>query len=143
VAVTVEATTAGPARNPLLARAAHRLRAVVAAVIAGVLGVAPHVLHHVGPLAGAALFAGAGGTVLFGAIGFVLVIPTLRKIHRHTGGWRTPAAALAAMTSIFLFSTLVIGPAISGSDDTDEPTRSAPGGTPTTPDTDTSHESHH
>lgn len=33
------------------------------------IGVLPHVLHHVGPLAGAALLAGAGGKVLFAAIG--------------------------------------------------------------------------
>lgn len=41
------------------------------------------------------MFAGVGGTLLFGAIGFALAIPTLLKIHRRTGGWRVPAAALA------------------------------------------------
>lgn len=131
----MEAATARPTRGPVFARATHRLRASVAALVAGFLGVAPHVLHHVGPLAGAAVLAGVGGTVLFGAIGFVLVIPALRRVHHHTGSWRAPAAALAAMTSIFIFSTLVIGPAISGSDSSDEPSRTAP--------TDTRHEGHH
>jgi hypothetical protein len=96
----------------------------VAALVSGVLGVAPHVLHHVGPLAGAALFAGIGGTALFGAIGFLLAIPTLLKLRRHSGGWRVPAAALAAMATIFAVSALVIGPAISGGGSA----------TPTTPD---------
>lgn len=39
--------------------------------------------------------------------------------------------------------TFVIGPALFGSENANEPTRSAPTGTPATPDTDTSHESHH
>lgn len=137
----MSAATTSPARDPVLARGARRLRAVVAAFAAGVLGVTPHVLHHVGPLAGAAVFAGAGGTALFGAIGFVLVIPTLRRIHRHTGSWRAPAAALAVMTAIFLFSTFVIGPAISGTGRPDEPARTAPRAAPAAPDT--SHERHH
>lgn len=137
----MSAATTSPARDPVFARGTRRLRAVVAAFVAGVLGVAPHVLHHVGPLAGAAVFAGAGGTALFGVIGFVLVIPTLRRIHRHTGCRRAPAAALAAMTSIFLFSTFVIGPAISGTEEADAPARAAPRGAPAAPDT--GHESHH
>lgn len=140
----MEAATARPPRDPVLAHATRRLRAGVAAFAAGVLGVAPHVLHHVGPLAGAAVFAGSGGTVLFALIGFVLVIPTLRKLHRHTGTWKAPAAALAAMTSIFLFSSFVIGPAISGGDNaTDEPARTAPGSSPAAPGDDTNHEGHH
>ena len=44
----------------------------------GLIGLLPHVLHHVGPLAGAAILAGAGGTLLFAAIGFVAAIPFLR-----------------------------------------------------------------
>jgi hypothetical protein len=40
-----------------------------------VIGVAPHVLHHAGLFAGAALLAGAGGKALFGALGLVLSLP--------------------------------------------------------------------
>ena len=32
-------------------------------LMAGFFGIAPHVLHHVGPLAGAALFGGLGGSL--------------------------------------------------------------------------------
>lgn len=102
----------------MLRGAAHRVRVALAAVAAAVLGVAPHVLHHVGPLAGAALFAGIGGTLLFGALGFALAVPMLLKLHRHTGAWRAPAAALGLMVAVFSVSSFVIGPAISGSDET-------------------------
>jgi hypothetical protein len=61
------------------------LRPGLAAVGAVVLGAAPHVLDHAGPLAGAALLAGATGKVLFGAIGLVAAVPMLRRLHRHTG----------------------------------------------------------
>jgi hypothetical protein len=40
--------------------------------LGAVTGVLPHVLHHIGPLAGAALLAGAGGKLLFAVAGFVL-----------------------------------------------------------------------
>lgn len=56
-----------------------------------VLGVLPHVLHHVGPLAGAALLTGAGGTALFAVIGFMLTIPLLLRF----GSWIAPAVASA------------------------------------------------
>jgi hypothetical protein len=70
----------------------------------------------VGPLAGTAVVAGAGGRVVFGAAGFVATIPMLRRLRRRTGSWRAPALALAAFAAVFTFSTLVIGPAVSGSD---------------------------
>jgi len=132
----VATTAASVPRPALVRRAAHRLRVALAALVAGVLGVAPHVLHHVGPLAGAALFAGLGGTLLFGAIGFALAIPTLLRIRRHTGGWRVPAAALGAMAAVFSVSAFVIGPAISGDSESETkatPTQSAPAGTPKAP----------
>ena len=50
-----------------------------------VLDAPPHVLHHVGPLAGAALLVGATGKVLFGALGFLLAVPMLRRLRRRTG----------------------------------------------------------
>ena len=85
----------------------------------GVLvGLAPHVLHHVGVLAGTALVAGSGGTALFGALGLILSIPILLRLHRRFGSWTAAAIGLMAFTAMFALSTWVIGPAISGSGDT-------------------------
>jgi hypothetical protein len=69
-------------------------------------------LHHVGPLAGTALVAGAGGRALFGVAGFVATIPMLRRLRRRTGSWRVPGLALAAFAAIYTVSTLIVGPAI-------------------------------
>ena len=104
---------------------------------AAVLGVAPHVLHHAGPLAGAALFAGVGGSLLFGAIGLVAAVPFLLKLHRRCGNWRVPAATLALFAAVFAFSTFVIGPAISGGDS------STTKSTPAAPQEPSGHEAHH
>jgi hypothetical protein len=62
------------------------------------------VLHHVGPLAGAAVLAGATGTLLFGALGFALAIPMLRRLHRRHGSWAVPGGVLALMAVVFTFS---------------------------------------
>ena len=53
------------------------------AVWGTITGLAPHVLHHVGPLAGAAFLAGAGGQLLFAVIALVVSIPFLLRIYRH------------------------------------------------------------
>lgn len=116
------ATAAAPPRRRFLARA----RLGLSGIVAGALGVAPHVLHHAGPLAGAALFAGAGGTLLFGALGFVAAIPMLLRMRRRTGGWRAPAAALALFAAIFSISSFVVGPAIAGDDSLEERQPAAP-----------------
>lgn len=86
-------------------------------VLGAVSGVAPHVLHHVGPIAGAALVAGAGGTVLFGALGFLLSVPFLLQLRRRSGSWRRPLAALLIFAAMFTVSATVIGPTIRGDDD--------------------------
>ena len=86
------------------------------AVWGGFIGLVPHVLHHVGPLAGAALLASATGRVLFAAIGFVAAIPFLRRLHRRFRTWRAPAIAFAVFAAMFSLSSFVIGPAISGAD---------------------------
>jgi len=78
------------------------------------IGVLPHVLHHVGPLAGAALLAGAGGRALFAAIGFVLAVPFLLRLYRRFKTWIAPATALAVMAVMFSISSFVIGPLITG-----------------------------
>lgn len=82
--------------------------------MAAVLGAAPHVLHHVGPLAGAALLSGASGRLLFGALGFVLAIPLLLRIKRRHGSWLPSALTMLVMVVVFAISTFVIGPLISG-----------------------------
>jgi len=89
---------------------------VVSGVLGAVGGLAPHVLHHVGPLVGTALVAGAGGTALFGALGLVLSVPMLLRLRRRFRSWWAPGIALAVFTAMFLVSSLVIGPLISGSD---------------------------
>jgi hypothetical protein len=100
-----------------------RLGAAVLAVWGVLVGVAPHVLHHIGPLAGAALLAGVGGKLLFGALGFLLSIPFLRRLYRRFRTLAAPALATAAFVAIFAVSTLVVSPLIGGSSD-------SPGKTP-------------
>lgn len=113
-----------------------RARVAVSSAVAVVLGLAPHVLHHAGPLAGAALLAGTGGSLLFGAIGLAAAIPMLVRVRRRCGNWRVPAVLLVLMATMFSVSTFVVGPAIGGGDDNDEP----PAGAPARP---AGHEEHH
>jgi hypothetical protein len=110
--------SATPVRVPAPPRRSRteRIRIALSGALAAVLGLLPHVLHHAGPLAGAALVAGVGGSLLFGALGFLASIPLLLRLHRRSGGWRVPAAALALFVAIFSISTFVIGPAITGND---------------------------
>lgn len=89
-----------------------------------ITGVLPHVLHHVGPLAGTALVAGAGGTLLFGGVGLVASVPFLLRLRRRFGNWLAPAIALAVFAAMFSLSTFVIGPWIRG--DVAEPARPVP-----------------
>jgi len=100
----------------------------------GLIGLLPHVLHHIGPLAGAAILAGATGRVLFALIGFVAAIPFLRRLHRRFATWKAPAIALAAFALMFSFSSFVIGPWISGDDGLNGPGIEQQGG---------EHEGHH
>ena len=93
-------------------RAARTAATVVSGAVAAISGIAPHVLHHVGPLAGTALLAGAGGTALFGVAGFALSIPMLLRLRRRFGTWVAPAVASAIFTGVYLFSALVVGPAL-------------------------------
>lgn len=90
---------------------------VVTGILGAVGGVAPHVLHHVGPLVGTALVAGAGGTALFGFLGLAASVPMLLRLRRRFASWWAPGIALAVFTAMFLFSSLVIGPLISGGGD--------------------------
>jgi hypothetical protein len=92
-----------------------RLRAAWAAcraAIGSILGLTPHVLHHVGIVAGTALFAGAGGNLALYVAGLLLSIPMLKRLHRRFASVAAPIAGVAVFTVMFLFSTFVLGPAI-------------------------------
>lgn len=94
-----------------------RLRAIwnaVVGAIAAIGGLAPHVLHHIGLLAGVAIVTGTGGTILFGLIGLAASIPLLLRLKRRFHTWRAPAIALAIFAAMFSISSFVIGPAIAG-----------------------------
>jgi hypothetical protein len=96
-----------------------RLRAAWHAVLGAlgtVVGLAPHVLHHIGLLAGTALVAGAAGTTVFGLLGLVAAIPLLLRLKRRFGSWWAPVIGLAVFAAMFLLSAFVIGPAISDRD---------------------------
>ena len=92
------------------------MRAALASAAAGALGAVPHVLHHAGPLAGAALAGGAGGTALFGALGLAATVPLLVRVRRRTGSWHAPAGLVALFASVFALSAFVVGPALAGDD---------------------------
>lgn len=124
-AATPPLTAARPQRR--VAAAAGRVWSGVLAAWGVATGLAPHVLHHVGPLAGAALVAGATGRLLFAAIGFVAAIPFLLRLHRRFGTWKAPAVALSLFAAMFALSTFVIGPAITGGG-SDQPNQEQPGG---------------
>jgi hypothetical protein len=89
---------------------------VTVGVIGMIVGLAPHVFHHAGPLVGAALVSGAGGTTLFGAVGLVASLPILLRLRRRFGNWRAPAIGLGVFAVMFSLSTFVIGPVISSAD---------------------------
>lgn len=110
----------------VLPRAASSGGSALSAVVAAVSGVAPHVLHHVGPLAGTALLAGVGGTVLFGVLGFALSIPMLLRLRRRFRTWLAPAVATAIFLVVYLFSSLVVGPALTGSSAAEQDTAPPP-----------------
>jgi hypothetical protein len=90
---------------------------VWAALLGGwaiVTGLAPHVLHHVGPLAGAALLAGFGGKLLFFALGLALSLPLLRRLYRRFRTLFAPAIAVVVFAVMFSLSNLVIAPLVTG-----------------------------
>lgn len=98
-------------------RRASRWRAAWTALTGAagfVVGLLPHVLHHVAPILGTALVAGAGGTVAFGLLGLAATVPMLIRLRRRFESWWAPAIALAAFTAAFLVSTFVIGPSLDG-----------------------------
>lgn len=116
-------------------RAARSLATALSGVVGVVSGIAPHALHHVGPLAGAAFLAGVGGTLVFGLAGFALSIPMLLRLRRRFGTWAAPAVASVIFTGVYLVSALVVGPALTA----DSVTVEAPVASPSPSD----HAGHH
>ncbi|WP_198016896.1 MULTISPECIES: hypothetical protein [Nocardioides] len=88
----------------------------VTALVGGIMGLLPHLLHHVGLLGGAVLVTGVTGNVAFAVLGLVFSLPLLRRLYRRFGTWKAPALALAVFALMFSLSALVIGPAISDAD---------------------------
>ena len=88
----------------------------VTAAVGAVMGLLPHLLHHVSFFAGAVLVTGVGGNLLFGALGLLLSVPLLRRLYRRFRTWKAPAVAVAVFAVMFSLSAFVIGPAISGTD---------------------------
>jgi hypothetical protein len=72
------------------------------------------VLHHVGPLAGAAILAGTGGRILFFVIGLALTTPMLIRLYHRFGTWAAPAIAVAVFVVTYTVSSLYLGPLITG-----------------------------
>lgn len=91
-----------------------RVRLALAAVLGTISGIAPHVLHHVGPIAWAAIVSGSTGTVVFGLLGFLLMSPSLLQIKRRFGTWLAPGIAVVVFGVLFAISTVWIGPIIRG-----------------------------
>ena len=125
-----------------------RIRTLWNGIVAGiavVVGLLPHVLHHIGFLAGTAVVAGAGGTALFAVLGLAASVPFLLKLYRRFGTWLAPAVALGVFAVMFALSAFVIGPAINGTDTAPATTPATVITTPTAPaaDAPTDHSSHH
>lgn len=110
--------------------------ASVRAAAGALLGLVPHVMHHIGILAGAALLTGVFGNSLLYAVGLLLSIPLLNRLRKRFGTWKAPAIGVAVFTAMFLLSALVVGPAISRTNTPPAPPTSAG---PTSSD----HASHH
>ena len=96
------------------AAAVGRVRHAVTAVWGAASGVAPHILHHVGPLAGAAVLAGTGGQVLFFFVGLAVATPMLIRLYRRFRTWAAPAIAVAIFAVAYTVSSLYLGPLFAG-----------------------------
>lgn len=112
---------APPGRSSAGSALRRRLWTGLTGAVGAVAGITPHVLHHVGPLVGTALVAGAGGTVLFGVLGLLLSVPMLLRLRRRFRSWWAPGIALVVFAAGFAVSTFVIGPRISGLDEAPAP----------------------
>jgi peptidoglycan/LPS O-acetylase OafA/YrhL len=143
-AAPVEGEANVPQRLPVAApiSTGGRVRTTARAVAVAVLGAAPHVLHHAGPLAGAALLAGATGRVLFAVLGLLVAVPMLWRMRRRRGSWRGPAFVLALMVAGFAFSSTVVGPAVTEALTDDSTHQATPAASPQSSGDHTTDENH-
>jgi hypothetical protein len=133
----------GPDATPDARSRLRAIRDTAGAVLGTILGVAPHVLHHISLLAGAALITGASGNALFYVIGLALSVPMLRRLYRRFRTPWAPAIAIAVFTGLFSLSAFVIGPAISGTDDPAPTSPTNPGPSNPSPSPTGDHTDHH
>lgn len=107
--------------QPMARSRLRALRDAAGAVAGAVMGLLPHVMHHIGLIAGAALVTGVAGNAAFFVIGLLLSLPLLRRLHRRFRTLWAPAIAVAAFTALFSLSAFVIGPALTGGSVTGNP----------------------
>ena len=125
----------------LAARPNRKPRSVWATIRAGIgaaLGILPHVMHHIGLLAGAALLTGALGNGILYVVGLLMSIPLLRRLRSRFQTRVAPAIGVAVFTGLFSLSAFVVGPAISGGAEQSPATTPAPAVT-----TSDGHDGHH
>lgn len=113
--------------------------ATLRAGVGAALGLVPHVLHHVGLIAGTALLTGALGNSVLYVVGLLLSIPLLRRLRTRFGTGRAPALGVIVFTALFALSAFVVGPRI-GAADSPAPTPPTPSPSVTTP---AEHDGHH
>jgi hypothetical protein len=100
---------------PLPAQTVQRsVWATVRASIGAALGILPHVMHHVGLLAGAALLTGALGNGILYAVGLLMSIPLLRRLRSRFPTMWAPSIGVVVFTGLFSLSAFVVGPALNG-----------------------------
>lgn len=112
--------------------------ATTRACIGAALGILPHVMHHIGLLAGAALLTGVLGNGILYVVGLLMSIPLLKRLRSRFQTMWAPAIGVALFTALFSLSAFVVGPAISGGGEQVPATTPAPAVT-TTP----GHDGHH
>ncbi len=98
----------------------------IKAAIGVALGLLPHLIHHIGLLAGVALITGVAGNLLLYLLGLMLSIPLLRRLHRRFGTRWAPTLGMLAFTAMFALSAFVLGPAISGDSQAPPPSVTVP-----------------
>ncbi len=103
---------AGPAAPPQ--RGPRSFWATIRAGMGATLGILPHVMHHIGLLAGAALLTGALGNGILYLAGLLLSIPLLRRLRSRFQTRWAPTIGVTVFTALFSLSAFIIGPAISG-----------------------------
>ena len=78
------------------------------ATVGALMGLAPHVMHHIGFLAGAAFLTGFLGNSLLYVVGLLLSIPLLRRLRRRFGTRKAPAIGVAVFTALFALSAFEV-----------------------------------